>query len=408
MDLHVFDDERAASWEPFALTRPVGELRFGAHTFRARAERFAGVACTAHVVREGLASFEEPGAAPVVSLASVRPVSDRARLFLCSRAVPAGDARFTPPDGSGLVRLGERAAGWYVAAGDEPPPGAFFRDPDATDSDAPTVSAHAGRLLDRVWQLVTGMPAQVEADFAAAEQSPDPAALPAGVHVRGDADGRLWIAPDAHIEPGVLLDVTHGPIRIDAGSEVRAFSRIAGPSWIGPRATLLGGVYDAVSIGPVCRVHGEVEESTFLGWSNKAHDGFIGHAYVGTWVNLGALTTNSDLKNTYGTIRITTPAGEVDTGAMKLGCLLGDHVKTGIGVMLNTGTVVGAGSNLFGAMQPPKYVPPFSWGSGSELVEYRLDRFMAVAEHVMGRRKVGLAAGMRAVLETAWAESRGR
>jgi hypothetical protein len=91
---------------------------------------------------------------------------------------------------------------------------------------------------------------------------------------------------------------------------------------------------------------------------------------------------------------------------MKLGCLLGDHTKTGIGVMLNTGTIVGAGSNLFGAMQPPKHVLPFSWGSGEDLAEYRLDRFMAVAERAMARRDVPLTAGVRAVLESAWHSTR--
>jgi hypothetical protein len=122
-------------------------------------------------------------------------------------------------------------------------------------------------------------------------------------------------------------------------------------------------------------------------------------------VNLGAETTNSDLKNNYSTIRLWTPDGEEDTGSIKMGCLLGDHVKTGIGLLLNTGTVVGAGSNLWGALLPPKYVPPFSWGSGSELTEYRLDRFLQVAERAMGRRGVQLSEATRAQLGKAWERS---
>ncbi|HEX2167878.1 MAG TPA: hypothetical protein VHG09_11660, partial [Longimicrobiales bacterium] len=135
---------------------------------------------------------------------------------------------------------------------------------------------------------------------------------------------------------------------------------------------------------------------------NKAHDGFLGHAYLGRWVNLGALTTNSDLKNNYGTIRMWTPEGDVDTGMIKLGCLLGDHVKTGIGALINTGTVIGAGSNLYGTEMPPKYVTPFSWGSGSELVEYNVEKFLAVTDTVMGRRKLSLSDSMRDVLAQAW------
>jgi UDP-N-acetylglucosamine diphosphorylase / glucose-1-phosphate thymidylyltransferase / UDP-N-acetylgalactosamine diphosphorylase / glucosamine-1-phosphate N-acetyltransferase / galactosamine-1-phosphate N-acetyltransferase len=208
------------------------------------------------------------------------------------------------------------------------------------------------------------------------------------------------------VEPGVVLDTRGGPIRLDDGAQVRAFTRLAGPAYVGPRSSLLGGPVEAISLGPVCRIRGEFAESVALGYTNKQHDGHMGHAYLGRWVNLGAETTNSDLKNNYGTIRIWTPAGDADTGVIKLGCLLGDHAKTGIGLLLNTGTVVGAGSNLFGAAMPPKFVPPFSWGTGSELTEYRADKFLQVAERAMGRRDVVLSAGMREVLQRAWDRSR--
>jgi UDP-N-acetylglucosamine diphosphorylase / glucose-1-phosphate thymidylyltransferase / UDP-N-acetylgalactosamine diphosphorylase / glucosamine-1-phosphate N-acetyltransferase / galactosamine-1-phosphate N-acetyltransferase len=139
-----------------------------------------------------------------------------------------------------------------------------------------------------------------------------------------------------------------------------------------------------------------------LGYSNKAHAGFLGHAYLGRWVNLGAMTTNSDLKNNYGTIRMWTPEGDADTGLIKLGCLLGDYVKTGIGSLLNTGTVVGAGSNLYGTAMPPKYVPPFSWGSGAELVAFDAERFLALTETVMKRRDLSLPASMREMLRRSY------
>src|SRR5690606_14594115 len=163
---------------------------------------------------------------------------------------------------------------------------------------------------------------------------PAPASLHPGVHVIGSAP--LVVGPDVEIEPGAVIDLRRGPIWLDRGASVLAFTKLAGPAYVGRESTLLGRPLSAVSIGPVCKVPGEVEESIILGYSNKAHDGFIGHAYVGCWVNLGALTTNSDLKNNYGTVRIWTPAGEVDTGEVKLGCLLGDHVKTAIGTLLNT------------------------------------------------------------------------
>src|SRR5690606_29076757 len=116
------------------------------------------------------------------------------------------------------------------------------------------------------------------------------------------SDGMLQLGDNVTIEPNVVLDFSHGPIRLDDGVTVRAFTRLAGPSYVGAGSTLLGGPYEAASIGPVCRVRGEVEESVILGYSNKAHAGFLGHAYLGRWVNLGAMTANSDLKNSYGTI----------------------------------------------------------------------------------------------------------
>jgi hypothetical protein len=127
-----------------------------------------------------------------------------------------------------------------------------------------------------------------------------------------------------------------------------------------------------------------------LGQANKAHDGFIGHSYLGRWVNLGAGTITSNLKNTYGTVSLWTPDGMRDTGVQKLGTLFGDHVKTGIGLRITTGSVLGAGSNVFGSDVPPKHVPPFSWGEGRSLGTYRIDKFLDVTRRAMSRRQVTL------------------
>jgi hypothetical protein len=143
-----------------------------------------------------------------------------------------------------------------------------------------------------------------------------------------------------------------------------------------------------VAAGPYTYLRGEVEETAVLGYSNKAHDGFLGHSLLGRWVNLGALTTNSDLKNNYGPIRIGSRNGLGETGMLKLGCFLGDHTKTAIGTMLNTGTVVGPGANVFGDAMPPKWVPPFAWGTGESRARYRKEDFLETALQVMRRRDV--------------------
>jgi UDP-N-acetylglucosamine diphosphorylase/glucosamine-1-phosphate N-acetyltransferase len=260
-----------------------------------------------------------------------------------------------------------------------------------------------GTVLHAPWELMSRNGEQLREDIPhffpgyAAEELP-------GCDILGD--GLLSLGKNVEVEPGSVFDVREGPIRLSDGAKIRAHTRLTGPAYVGPGTTVLGGVLSEVSLGPVCKVRGEVECSVILGYSNKAHDGFLGHSYLGRWVNLGAFTTNSDLKNNYGPIRVGGSEGPVDTGLMKVGAFLGDHVKTGIGTLLNTGTVVGAGSNLFGGAMPPAYVPPFSWGSGSELVEFRLDKFLEVASRAMGRRQVALDPGMEGLLRRAWERSR--
>lgn len=397
--LLLFDDDDAARWRPFTLTRPAGELRFGVETLRARAERVLGLRCAAHLADDPLPGWEEDGAPPVRALSDAPAEGDR--LLLCSRAVlsaGAGEALRRLPPGPFLVD--GRAAGWWLPAGEPAPSEETLREPAGAAAAGRALGELPGRMLGPVWELMTGTSAQVAADVA--EIHPDAAEpeLPVGVHRQGMHP--LVLGEGVRIEPGVLIDTSDGPVWLDDGATVRALTRLAGPAYVGRGSTILGGSVEAASIGAVCKIRGEFAESVCLDYVNKAHDGHIGHAYLGRWVNLGAGTTNSDLKNNYGAIRLWTPEGEVDTGEIKVGCFLGDHVKTGIGLLLNTGTVIGAGSNLFGAEMPPRYVPPFSWGTGSEFAAYRVDKFLEVARRVAARRDVTLSDGMLRQLRRAW------
>lgn len=400
--LVLFDDRAALDWQPFALTRPIGELRFGALTLRERAERVLGLPCIGHLTGKHLLGFDEPGAPPVLELGSLP--TDRGILFLSSRAVLAwGNAPVAPLAAPTLLRLGTTPCGWYAAAGTAPPEPDFFLEPVAPAGGGEIV-LH-GTFLERPWQLISQNADQVARDILALFPEPPAAELGPGIYLLGAAP--LVVDRSASIEPGVVLDLRHGPIWIDEGAHIASFTRLTGPVYIGRNTMILGGPIAESSIGPVSRIHGEVESSVVLGYSNKAHDGFLGHAYLGSWVNLGAMTTNSDLKNNYGNVRVWTPAGEVDSGERKLGCMLGDHVKTAIGTLLNTGTVVGAGANLFGGQMPPHYVPPFTWGTGRDAGEYELERFLATAAVVMSRRNVELSPQQRLLLESAWKLGRG-
>ena len=400
LSLILFDDNLARQWEPFALTRPVGELFFGTMTLRARAETVFGATCIGHLTADHLAGFSEEGAPPV--LEKVSPGQSGRVLYLSSRFVPSWSLRESV---SGLIPgalldTSGAVVGWVDDGATAPPPELFADGVTQTAGG----SAVEGVLLQNVWELIPLNPEQIGRDVEALFPAPPAPSLPAGVYHQGDHP--VILHPTAIVEPGTLLDTSHGPIWLDKGATVRSLTRLAGPAYIGVDSTVLGGPVEAVSVGPTCRVRGELAESICVGYVNKQHDGHIGHAYLGRWVNLGAETTNSDLKNNYGTIRLWTPQGTVDTGEVKMGSLVGDHVKTGIGLLLNTGTVIGAGSNLYGAAMPPTYVPPFSWGTGDQLVEYRLDKFLEVAERAMSRRKVTLPASAREQLGRAWERGR--
>jgi UDP-N-acetylglucosamine diphosphorylase/glucosamine-1-phosphate N-acetyltransferase len=199
---------------------------------------------------------------------------------------------------------------------------------------------------------------------------------------------RSYIHPSANIMTGVYIDDSSGPVIIDDGAKVEPRTLIQGPAYIGKGTVLMGGIIrEGCSLGPVCKVGGELEKSIIMGYTNKCHEGFIGHAYLGEWVNLGALTTNSDLKNNYGEIKVSIKGKMHDTESIKVGSFIGDHTKTGIGTLLNTGIVIGFGNNLYGGgLFAEKEIGHFKWGTPGNLTEYRLEKAMEVAKAAMARR----------------------
>ena len=399
-ELILFDDDRARAWQPFALTRPAGELRFGAMRLVERATRNLGLEPIGYVTSEHLSDFHEAGAPPVLSLADLP--GDRDLVFWCARAIPDPGQQLATPREPAVYLIGDRSVGVCAPAGWLPE--ATFLEKLQLDDEPEVHIQVAGRLLEWVWDLMLETPDQLVRDLAAAERAAAPE-LPRGVYSQGDYPAML--GRDVRIEPGTLFDTREGPISLGDAVEVRAGTRLAGPAAVGHHSRLLGGSFEAISAGPYSYLRGEVAETVVLGYSNKAHDGHMGHAYLGKWVNLGAFTTNSDLKNNYRPVKVWTPFGVQDTGHMKIGCFIGDHVKTGIGLLLSTGTVVGAGANLYGNTMPPSYVQPFSWGEGTELTEYRLAEFLATAKTAMGRRGVDLDERGRRYLESCWRQGRG-
>ncbi len=192
----------------------------------------------------------------------------------------------------------------------------------------------------------------------------------------------------AQIAPNCVIDGTDGPVIIDENVRIMPQSTIIGPAYIGKNSIVKIGakIYHNTAIGDWCKVGGEIENSVIQDYSNKQHEGFLGHSFLGEWVNLGADTNTSDLKNTYSNIKIRIERTEIDTGRMFLGTLCGDHTKTGINSMLTTGTVVGICGILVREWFLPNFIPSFSWGGAKDSPIYKVEKALETARIVMKRR----------------------
>jgi UDP-N-acetylglucosamine diphosphorylase/glucosamine-1-phosphate N-acetyltransferase len=204
----------------------------------------------------------------------------------------------------------------------------------------------------------------------------------------------LFIEEGAYAEASVI-NTTTGPVYIGKNAEVMEGSLIRGPFALCEGAGLKLGskIYGATTVGPYSKVGGEVNNSVIQGYSNKGHDGFLGNSVIGEWCNLGADTNNSNLKNNYGKVSVWNYElkESIDTGLQFVGLIMGDHSKSGINTMFNTGTVVGVFANIFGGGFPPKYIPSFSWGGADSLSLYQFDKAIEVANRVMERRNKTLS-----------------
>jgi UDP-N-acetylglucosamine diphosphorylase/glucosamine-1-phosphate N-acetyltransferase len=249
-------------------------------------------------------------------------------------------------------------------------------------------------IIKYPWDLVSNNGEQLVSDYylltSKVEGSKIKGKVYTGVHLLNENE--IFIDEGAKIKPGVILDAESGPIYIGKEAKIFPNAVIEGPAFIGNKSAIKIGakIYENTSIGEVCKIGGEVEGSIIHSYSNKQHDGFLGHAYLSMWVNLGADTNNSDLKNNYGSVKVIINGEQVDSGSMFVGLTMGDHSKSAINTMFNTGTVVGVSSNVFGSGFPPKYIPSFSWGGSESMTNYDVEKALYVANRVMARRNVKL------------------
>lgn len=400
MRLAIFEDDAAANFAPIALLRPVFELLCGHFSARERAVEFLPVSDWAAFVRSELEDVyreDHPGC----HVNNTDWLHAGSTLLINGRwlADPATYASIQP-DSVGIVD------GTVVYLTLDPMEAALLSGENWDDA-LPQIARTRtrvnapGKLARYPWDLIHHNPDQLRWDFVARDFGLSQADEQ-GQHVAilGHAH-RVFIDPSASIDPFVVIDARRGPVSIDTGAMIQAFTRLEGPCHIGANSQLFrANVREGTTIGPVCRVGGEIEGAILHGYVNKYHDGFLGHSYVCPWVNLGALTTNSDLKNDYSTVRVPLAGDSIESGEMKVGCFIGDHTKTAIGSLFNTGSSIGVMSLILpdGELLP-KHVPSFSRIWHGELIDgLPLEKGLATARAAMERRNKHLTSAQETLL----------
>lgn len=432
--LCVFEDDRYSNFFPLSLARPVFDLAIGAHTFKERlvdevAPEVVAALCRPYLASVHAADETRFGGRPRVVNS---PAAEGETLFLNGRLLAYGseladlaaslesDVCLRKKGTIVAARLsGERAlslaahiADMISDAGVErtvneikassAEPAGRPREPGdreaargkalakwASQNGVKLADANL-RLVSHFWQLIGENRACIADDF---QKSPFRGTAPEtelfrGVELINEND--IVIGPDVEVRSGTVLDASEGAIVVANGVRIEPNAIIYGPCSIGEGSIIRGGakIGHGTTIGRECRIGGEVEESVFSPFSNKQHNGFFGHSYAGSWVNIGAGSCTSDLKNNYGLVRAWTAGRMRDTGRRFLGATIGDHAKVAVNSRLNAGAVVGFNANVLSAGFAPKFVPSFTWQIEPEFVRCGLDDAIETARTMMDRRNV--------------------
>jgi len=386
MNYILFDGPQRTALLPLTFTRPVADLRIGIWTIREKWERFLGTTTT--TITEDYLSDKYPMVEMeqnVLINASFLPnavLAEMVRELGPKQAIIQGDhlIAFHTDNTQEEVHLDQ-----YECL--------EFTDQTLT--------------VMQLWDLFEKNDQALREDYEILTEGRVSQPVSPTVTVLGNA---LFVEEGAKLEC-VTLNTTTGPIYIGKNAEIMEGSVIRGPFALCDEAQvkLSTKIYGATTIGPHCRVGGEVNNSVLMGYSNKGHDGFLGNAVLGEWCNIGADSNNSNLKNNYEAVKLWSYETErfEKTGLQFCGLVMGDHSKCGINTMFNTGTVVGVSANVFGSGFPRNFVPDFSWGGASGFTTYSLDKALETARIVMSRRKVDLSDQDKAILQAVFEQTQG-
>ncbi|HET8866084.1 MAG TPA: putative sugar nucleotidyl transferase [Gracilimonas sp.] len=381
--ISFFSDEKANRFNPLTLTRPLDDLRAGIYTIREKWEKTLSLGESCRLLPDYMMGVFEKGVYQ----------DNKPCLWLNSRYLPNAELVVAISD----LKINEKLVDKkevIAALIDEETSAQLFHQGDFQSDGLKKIEFKNVRSLKYIWDLIELNSDQIKADIGLTNLrsiSKTGLGVEAVVHYKEN----IFIGDDVHIEPGCIFIAKDGPIVIEDGAEIEAGSILRGPIAIGKGATVKMGarIYGGTTIGPVCKVGGEVSGSIFHSYSNKAHDGFCGNSIFGQWVNLGANTITSNLKNDYKSVKVIDwkTKKSIETKRQFLGTIMGDHSKTAINTMLNTGTMCGVSSNVFIDYLSPKLIESFTWlgPNGGEL--YRFEKAIEVMKSMMKRRDISMS-----------------
>lgn len=393
MQICIFEDTSYTNLEPLVYTRPVYDLLCGADSLKDKIIRNYSSAKISLHCRPYLAEtvrLQNPGC-------PVNIIEDDECLFINGRLLAERSLLDILPLISGEDKVfinNETVVAAYLSGKN-----LDFKKTNinnlfsASDFNGLPIKILDLKCVNYIWDLINCNGKQITDDFNFVLKNTKEnniSKVEPSVHLVNNQN--IFIGKNVTIKPGVVLDASNGPIILSDNVFIYPNAVIEGPCFIGESTKIKSGatIYENVSIGKVCKIGGEVEQSIFLDYSNKQHSGFIGHSYIGSFVNLGADTNNSDLKNNYSKIKIRLSSKEVNSGSQFLGLMMGDHSKSAINTMFNTGTVVGFACNIFANGFPEKFIPSFTWGGDSSSTTYDVTKAIETARIVMGRRNIEL------------------
>ena len=378
MNYILFDGEHRDALLPFTYTRPVADIRIGILTIREKWELFLGATTT--TVTEDYLTEKYPMVEMEYNVMINASYLPNEALVTQIKNLKENQAIF---DGNTMVAF-------YSLEDQE----IDLNSLEVLQSEEPLLK------VETTWDIFSKNAAAIESDFKRLTTDRTSAPIP---------ENTVAFNPEAiFIEEGAVLplcvlNATNGPIYIGKNTEIMEGSMVRGPFALCEGSTLKMGtkIYGPTTVGPHSKVGGEVNNSVFFGYANKAHDGFLGNSVIGEWCNLGADTNNSNLKNNYAEVRLWSYETEnfAKTGLQFCGLMMGDHSKCGINTMFNTGTVVGVSANIFGSGFPRNFIPSFSWGGSKGFTTYLTSKAFEVAKVVMKRRGVEFTAQESAILE---------